>query len=434
MAEVYVAEAESMAGFKKKVAIKRILPDLVKDEKFVRMFLDEARLSLHLNHANIVSVFDIGKSSSTYFIVMEFVEGTNLKTILQDLHRRRTTLPVHMAVWVLNEILKGLEYAHTLRDNETGRSLGIVHRDISPPNILISWNGEVKLVDFGLAKASTQLESTDPGVVKGKFSYLAPEAAQGLEVDARADIFAVGILAYEMLTGKRLFLGESDYKTVEMVRRAEVPSISAQNPEVTPELERIILRALARDPAERYQLASECADDLLAFLFSRSLKVSARDLSEAIGDLKQAAPSLEESTAQGGNLILRLIDDEFAEIRSLDDAAEIDEGGPQTGSMPLQSLSDPFGFDPSAPLRLDDFHPSASGSGEADADPTPVPAPGSAPMSRPRDKAAASAAPPAAAGKSGSSMLWVMLLLLVAAGGGAYYWLIVMGNLSKFTG
>ena len=130
MAEVYVAEAESMAGFKKKVAIKRILPGLLKDERFVRMFLDEARLSLHLSHADIVSVFDIGKSSSTYFIVMEYVEGPNLKHLLQYLAKRRTTMPVHLAVWVINEVLKGLDYAHRLRDQETGRLLGIVHRDI----------------------------------------------------------------------------------------------------------------------------------------------------------------------------------------------------------------------------------------------------------------------------------------------------------------
>src|SRR5690606_10863863 len=194
MAEVYVAEAESMAGFKKKVAIKRVLPSLLKEERFLRMFLDEARLSLRFNHANIVTVFDIGKSASTYFIVMEYVEGTNLKFILQYLARRRRPMPVHHAVWLLNEILKGLDYAHNLRDSDTGREIGIVHRDISPPNILVSWNGEVKLTDFGLAKASTQLESTDPGVVKGKFAYLSPEAAEGREVDRRADLFAVGIL------------------------------------------------------------------------------------------------------------------------------------------------------------------------------------------------------------------------------------------------
>lgn len=428
MAEVYVAEAESMAGFKKKVAIKRILPDLLKDERFVRMFLDEARLSLHLNHANIVQVFDIGKSSSTYFIVMEYVEGVNLKKVLQHFTRKRSLVPVHMVVWLLNEILKGLDYAHSLRDPDTGQNLGIVHRDISPPNILVSWNGEVKLVDFGLAKATTQLETTDPGVVKGKFSYLSPEAASGQAVDHRADIFAVGILGYELLTGRRLFLGESDYKTVEQVRAAEIPSIGAQNPEVTGELETIIRRALARDPAQRYMHASELADDLLAFLFSRSLKVSARDVTELLSELREQVPSVEESTARGSNLILRLIDDEFAEIRSLD--SDSGQNGPTTGSQPLDGLvsgvpgmSD---YDPSAPLSLSEFGGndlSPAPDGEP-AEPTPVPAPGSAPMSRPAMVTGASPAP-----KPRSMMLPILLLLVMLGGvGAAYYWFVVLGN------
>lgn len=441
MAEVYVAEAESMAGFKKKVAIKRILPSLLKDDRFVRMFLDEARLSLHLSHANIVTVFDIGKSSSTYFIVMEYVEGVNLKTILQEFSRRRITFPVQIAGWLINEVLKGLDYAHRLRDPETGRLLGIVHRDISPPNILCSWNGEVKLTDFGLAKASTQLESTDPGVVKGKFSYLSPEAASGLEVDARADIFAVGILAYEMLTGRRLFLGESDYQTVQMVRAAEVPSIIAQNPEVTPELEAIIRKALARDVEQRYQSASDMADDLLGFLFSRSLKVSARDLTEIIADLRKKQPGPQQQKVDDSNVILKLIEDEFADIRSLGDGDE--EGGPPTGSQPLTSLSD---YDPSSPLRLDgfdagDLSPAPSGPGEAE--PTPVPAPGSAPMrmdgkgdeaeeSLSRGKPGASGrgkSPGSTQVKQGMGALpWVALLLLLAGGGGAFYWFVVLGG------
>lgn len=433
MAEVYVAEAESMAGFKKKVAIKRILPSLLKDERFVRMFLDEARLSLHLSHANIVTVFDIGKSSSTYFIVMEYVNGINLKGILQEFARRRITFPVQLTVWLLNEVLKGLDYAHNLRDPETGRRLGIVHRDISPPNILLSWNGEVKLVDFGLAKASTQLESTDPGVVKGKFSYLSPEAATGLEVDARADLFAVGILAYEMLTGRRLFLGETDYQTVQLVRGAEIPSIGQQNPEVTPELETIIRKSLAREADDRYQTASEFADDLLGFLFSRSLKVSARDLTEIISDLRQKQPLIDAPKPDESNVILKLIEDEFADFRSLD-AEEMEDGTHPTGSQPLTSLSD---YDPSSPLALDGFDDgdlSPAPSNPRESDPTPVPAPGSAPMEIHDDEESPPADPvnggmKSPAPKPGvSPMVWVALLLAAAGGGGAYYWFVVLGH------
>jgi serine/threonine-protein kinase len=434
MAEVYVAEAESMAGFKKKVAIKRILPGLLKDERFVRMFLDEARLSLHLSHANIVSVFDIGKSSSTYFIVMEFVEGPNLKHLLQYLAKRRATMPVHMAVWVINEILKGLDYAHNLRDPETGKPFGIVHRDISPPNILFSWNGEVKLTDFGLAKASTQLESTDPGVVKGKFSYLSPEAANGAEVDARADIFAVGILCWELLTGQRLFLGETDYQTVEAVRRAEVPSLADRNPDVPAELERIIRKALAKDLRARYQRASDFADDLLGFLFSRSLKVSTRDLSDLLDELRRSGQSRNEQWQGGSSLILKLINDEFLKFRSLDE----DDDSPRTGSQPLDTLMGGAApdYDPASPLPFEDFEDGASpASSQSLQGPTHNDAPGTSgahpAQSRPR---AASRMPSPAPRKEASMAPWLVLLGLLLAGGGAYYWLIVLGNIDRFTG
>jgi serine/threonine-protein kinase len=427
MAEVYVAEAESVAGFKKKVAIKRILPELLKEERFVRMFLDEARLALHLNHANIVSVFDIGKSSSTYFIVMEYVEGTNLKHIIQYLSRKRTPMPIHLAVWVLNEILKGLDYAHNLRDPETGRTFGIVHRDISPPNILISWNGEVKLTDFGLAKASTQLESTDPGVVKGKFSYLSPEAANGREVDLRSDIFAVGIMAWEMLAGRRLFLAETDYQTVERVRQAEVPPVREFNPNVPAELERIVLKALARDLEDRHARASDFADELLGFLFSRSLKVSSRDLSELLAEMRRVEPEPVRGRppTDKSNVVLKLIEEEFTGIKSLDE----DSDAPVTGSTPLDQLMRGElldDYDPSSPLPVGDFESKARRphSGES----TPPPPPHSSPM-----RLRGAGTPPAAK-KKPIARAWLIVTALAVAGGGAYYWLVVMGNLGRFTG
>jgi eukaryotic-like serine/threonine-protein kinase len=438
MAEVYVAEAESMAGFKKKVAIKRILPGLLKDERFVRMFLDEARLSLHLNHANIVSIFDIGKSQAadsqlSYFIVMEYVEGTNLKYLLQYMSRKRVPVPVHLTVWIVNEILKGLDYAHNLRDPETGRTLAVVHRDISPPNILISWNGEVKLTDFGLAKASTQVESTDPGVVKGKFSYLSPEAANGHEVDSRADLFAVGIIAWEMLTGRRLFLGESDYQTVELVRKADVPALQRINPEVPTELENILRRALSPDIAVRYQTASEFADELLGFLFSRSMKVSSRDLSDLLEEMRRSQPRSETAPqASQSNLILKLIDEEFLHFKSLDEDSDADPAG----SKPLDALAVgmPGAYDPSAPLSLSEFeHSDASALPGAAREPTLPPAPGSSPMTMSSGSHAASPAPTPLPEKSNLTP-WLVVLALLAAGGGAYYWLIVLGNLDGLMG
>jgi serine/threonine-protein kinase len=356
MAEVWVAHSVSVAGFKKKVAIKRILPGLLKDDRFVRMFLDEARLSLHFNHANVVTVFDLGKSDETYFIVMEYVEGTTLKQVLEYLQERGRRVPLALVLWILIETLKGLEYAHNLGDPETDEPLHVVHRDISPPNLLISWNGEVKLTDFGLAKATTQLESTDAGVVKGKCSYLSPEAAHGQPVDGRTDVFAVGILGYEMLTMRRLFLGDTDYQTVESIRAAEVPSIRAQNPDVSDQLEQIIRKSLARDLDQRYRNAAEFAEDLLEYLFANRLKVSARDLSDLLADMRRIREAKEAQDKAAGKremtLIEELMAEELANFRSIDD--ESDQGhAAETGSRSL--LDDDF--DSSAPLveGLDDL-------------------------------------------------------------------------------
>src|SRR6188768_3553250 len=197
MAEVYRAESAGLEGFKKIVAIKRVLPHLSEKKQFIGMFLDEARVSAHLSHSNCVQVFDIGVGDNTYFIVMEYRRKHNMP------------FPVEEACLICVRICEGLAYAHELTDSK-GENLHIVHRDMSPPNVLITRHGEVKIVDFGLAKANSQLERSEPGIIKGKFSYLSPEAAKGGVVDARTDIFAVGIILWEMLAGRRLFMGESD--------------------------------------------------------------------------------------------------------------------------------------------------------------------------------------------------------------------------------
>jgi len=300
MAEVFKGVAESLHGFRKTVAIKRILPNLTKNEKFVTMFLDEARLSLFLQHANIVQVFDIGRVDDTYFIVMEFVDGVDLKAIFEWRRRIRKRLTVGQTIYMIMEVCKGLAYAHDLTNPETGRPLGIVHRDISPANVLMSRNGEIKLADFGLAKAASQVEATDPGVVKGKMSYLSPEAARGENVDHRSDIFAVGILLYEALTSKRLFYGESDYQTVEMVRNAKVPPIGQQNPEVESEFEEIVRKALARRVEDRFQSATDLQDALAHYWFSRGLKMIQRD----IADLVRACQE-EQTTASTSGQVKR---------------------------------------------------------------------------------------------------------------------------------
>jgi len=320
MAEIYLGEMQAVEGFKKRVVIKRVLPRLTRNKRFVQMFLDEARLSLALVHANIVQVFDVGRADETYFIVMEFVDGLNLRAILESLKRqRRHYFPVELALFVTAEALRGLAYAHDKVDPETGRPLGIVHRDISPPNTLISRQGEVKLVDFGLAKATNQVLDTDPGVVKGKFSYLAPEAALGQDVDARSDLYGVAIVLFEMLTGRRLFLGETDQQTLEQVRQARVPPMAAIRAEITPDLEQIMLKALAKDPDERYQTAYEFADALTRYLFAHSLHVTSRDLQQLVQRcMQEAEGKVTGKDPKGGSVMEALIQQEILRFTSIE--------------------------------------------------------------------------------------------------------------------
>jgi serine/threonine protein kinase len=317
MAEVFRGVAESMEGFKKNVAIKRILPSLTKNQKFISMFLDEARLSLFLQHANIVQVFDISRTpDNAYFLVMEYVDGCNLKALIERQKQKNKRIETAHAIYIMMECCKALSYAHGLENPDNNEPLGIVHRDISPPNILLSKQGEVKLVDFGLAKANSQIESTDPGVVKGKFSYLSPEAASGIEVDSRADVFAAGIILWELFTSRRLFYGDTDYQTVELVRQARVPSIAALNPEIEPELEAVVRKALAREPDDRYQNAADLSDALAQYLFSRRMKVTSRDIAALVRDA-QMELMRKRSAEPKESLIDALIQDEMQKMTSM---------------------------------------------------------------------------------------------------------------------
>jgi serine/threonine protein kinase len=315
MAEVFRAESEGLEGFKKQVAIKRVLPHLSEKKRFIAMFLDEARLSARLSHSNCVQVFDIGVGDNAFFIVMEFVDGANLKSVAEQMKKTGKQFSVQVATHIAVEICKGLSYAHELTDN-SGVPLEIVHRDMSPPNVLITKYGEVKIVDFGLAKASSQLEKSEPGIIKGKFSYLSPEAAMGQEVDLRTDIFAVGIILFELLTGQRLFMGDTDFQTVKKVQMAEVPSVRQINKDVPAELERILLKSLARDPSERYLTARELGQDLTRFLFAFGRPVSTFDLAQIVeGTMREKA----KVPKPQGSIIDKLIEEALFEFTSLTD-------------------------------------------------------------------------------------------------------------------
>jgi len=227
MAEVFIAESAGIEGFKKQVAIKRVLPALSEKKRFIAMFLDEARLSAHLSHSNVAQVFDIGVGDNAYFIVMEYVDGADLKQIMEYMKKVGQSFSVEAACFIASKICEGLTYAHELSGTD-GQPLQIIHRDMSPPNVLITKHGEIKIVDFGLAKATSQLEKSEAGIIKGKFGYLSPEAAQGKDIDLRTDIFAVGIILWEMLAGQRLFYGETDFATVKLVQEAKIPSVRAR--------------------------------------------------------------------------------------------------------------------------------------------------------------------------------------------------------------
>jgi serine/threonine-protein kinase len=313
MAEVFLGEATSVQGFKKRVAIKRVLPHLASHTNFIGMFLDEARLGARLTHANIVSVFDIGKSDNSFFIVMEFVDGTNLKKIMETLRLKEEVFPLKDVIYIAMETCRGLSYAHELVDDD-GHPVELVHRDVSPPNILISKRGEVKVTDFGLAKARTQLERTDPGVVKGKFSYLSPEVATGQNIDQRADIFALGVCLWEMLAGRRLFLGDTDYETVQAVSNADVPSLIGVHPEVDPQFESLILKSLAKDPDDRFPSAREFGDALASYLFHHQMKVTSYD----IANLVQAALERQKSVPPQPMMIDGMIQEELGRFTSLE--------------------------------------------------------------------------------------------------------------------
>jgi eukaryotic-like serine/threonine-protein kinase len=335
MAEVFRAESAGLEGFKKQVAIKRVLPHLSEKKKFISMFLDEARLSAHLSHSNCVQVFDIGVGDNAYFIVMEYVDGADLKAVLETLKKQGREMAIEDAVFIAIKICEGLCYAHELTDHD-GRPFAVVHRDVSPPNVLMTKHGEIKIVDFGLAKASSQLEKSEPGIIKGKFSYLSPEAALGKDVDHRTDIFAVGIILWEMLTGRRLFLGDTDFATVKLVQQAVVPQVSKANVKVPLDLERIVNKALARDPAQRFQTARELGIVLNEFLYRYgkavgSFKIATLVLS-AIKDKARARPMQH-------SIIDKLIEEALFEFTSLQEGSAIATGtqAPQVdvGAAPL---------------------------------------------------------------------------------------------------
>jgi len=257
MAEVFLARKLGPGGFEKRLVIKRIAKKLLGDREIRAMFLDEARLHAQLDHPNIVQIYDFGEDEGSYFIAMELVAGATLRWVVDNANAVRRAVPVHHALRVAADILAGLHFAHELRDEQTGECLNLIHRDISPVNILVSRAGAAKLCDFGVAKSEMQRVLTRVGIVKGKFRYMSPEQLNGDPLDRRADVFAVGTCLWEMLTGRRLFAQDSEEDAVEAIRSGEYPAAGEYRPDLPRVVDRALRRALAYDCDRRFQSARE---------------------------------------------------------------------------------------------------------------------------------------------------------------------------------
>jgi serine/threonine protein kinase len=265
MAEVFRATFYSHGGFEKNVVIKRIRPEYSDHRNFVDMFVDEAKLSAQLSHPNIVQIIDFGRIRDHFFLAMEAVDGKDMRTLMKKIGNRGQVMPPDFAAFVAHEVAAALQYAHHKTD-PLGNGLGIVHRDISPSNLLVSYDGEVKLADFGIAKANTAMHVERKGTISGKCEYMSPQQARGEPVDARSDMFSLGIVLWEMLTCRRLFHGTSPAETIHRVRTASIPPPSSIVPRVPPGLDAICVRLLARSVEARFADAQDLQDDLADFM------------------------------------------------------------------------------------------------------------------------------------------------------------------------
>jgi len=284
MAELFLARATALHGFEKLVVLKRILPQHAESEDFIRMFLAEARLAATLHHPNIVQVYDIGEEHGAYFFTMEYVQGQDLRKLVRAARKKSVPIPIEHVLHIIAGVAAGLNHAHE-KNGRDGQPLGIVHRDVSPSNVLVTYEGGVKIVDFGIAKAATAQVNTIAGTLKGKIPYMSPEQCRGEGVDRRSDIFSIGTLLWEMTTGSRLFAGDNEFAILNRVAKGDVPPPSSIRPDYPPELEAIVMRALQADPVQRYESALDMQIDLEDFAREARLPVSSARMSKFMREL-----------------------------------------------------------------------------------------------------------------------------------------------------
>jgi serine/threonine protein kinase len=303
MAEIFLARHRSVGGFERNVVLKKILPELAEDPSFVESFLNEAKLAAQLNHSNIVQIYDLGMVGRSYFIAMEYIKGYDLSTILRAARKEHIALPISVALSIGRDFLGALDYAHNAADLD-GRSLGIVHRDVTPSNILITIEGQAKVVDFGIAKATAKNEGrTRTGTVKGKISYLAPEQVLGQDIDKRVDVFAAGIVLYELLTLVNPFRGDNDYTTLRNIVEKKPAALTELQREIPPAISAPIVRALSQDREQRFASCGELVLALERAAAGSGIVVSASEVKDYVASHRPALDAIVEKDREG--------DDEF---------------------------------------------------------------------------------------------------------------------------
>ncbi len=328
MAQIYLARQVGPEGFEKLLVVKRILPHLAENEEFITMFLDEARIAARLNHPNVVQIFDLGAQDDSFFIAMEFIHGEDVRRVWKHADKVGKPIPLPLICRIIIESCAGLDYAHKKLD-ASGRALNIVHRDISPQNILVSFEGGVKIVDFGIAKAADQATVTKSGVLKGKYSYMSPEQAAGQPIDCRTDIFALGVVLYELLTGTRLFKRATDIQTLNAVTECKLASPSEVNDRVPADLGAIVMKALAKDRTQRYPEARQLGAALETWLMTHGQPASTAALGLFMHDIY--AERLRNEQEEGRLLV------ESAEASRGEDAPE--KATPSFDRLPRQTKS-----------------------------------------------------------------------------------------------
>jgi len=340
MAEIFRAKTYGVSGFEKDLAVKRILPHLSEDEVFVDMLVDEAKISVALSHPNIAQIYDLGRVKDVYFIAMEYVSGKDLGRTLRACNKQKQKLPREHALYIALQVCNGLAYAHGKKGRD-GDALNIIHRDVSPQNILISYDGHVKIVDFGIAKAANRAGVTQMGEIKGKFAYMSPEQARGEDLDGRSDIFAAGILLHEMLTGARAFYHGSDAQTLRSVQECKYRTFEELGLEIDEDLKAIVYRALTGDRELRYQQASQMAADLTRYLNTREPGYTPARLAEFMQNL------FADEIAEQKRRKAKEAETEFEEI--IEEAEIIDDDVEQTAVTPMSQPATLSGMPPGTP-------------------------------------------------------------------------------------